>query len=81
MSDFPDRENQFAQREELARAWAIVDHQTAEIEELEKRHAALVAAAEEAWGALASDWGGPVPDEVRQPVIEALRATIDGEPR
>jgi hypothetical protein len=45
MGDFPDRESQWAQREELSRAWAIVDNQTKEIEELEKRHAALVEAA------------------------------------
>jgi hypothetical protein len=45
VADFPDREGQYAQREELSRAWAIVDNQTAEIEALEARHAALVAAA------------------------------------
>jgi hypothetical protein len=33
MSDFPNREDDFARREELSRAWAIVDNQSAEIEE------------------------------------------------
>jgi hypothetical protein len=77
VSDFPDREGQYAQREELSRAWAIVDNQTAEIEELEKRHAALVVAVIRLHDSLS-------PDETRgvlwRNVEDALypRGTSDG---